>query len=230
MKNKNNEKKIGIKLLLCSIYLIVITILSIVSYKVYMKKIESIKPWTEVTNSDEYSYIKVSRMSERFAYYDTSKKSIHFVIEEEETGAWHTYLIAIKEGDYSKYSDIIDYTYERTTKVPKPIKVYGYPVLINDELKKMAIKNIINFLPVENEIKITEENFDTYLTNSYLDTTIEEEKEFNLILFISLLIIVIMIILFITTIFYKEKPKEDLEEFVSYFRKKNSNKINKRGI
>ena len=152
------EKRFAIKIILCSAYLIVITILSVCSYKIYTEK-QAVKSWSEVSSPEEYAYIKVSKMSEKFAYYSTSKKSIHFVIEQEETGAWYTYLIAIKDSDYSKFEDIIDYTYERTDKVPKPVKVYGYPVVINDELKQLAIKNVVNFLPVENEIVITEENF-----------------------------------------------------------------------
>lgn len=218
-REKNNEKKlspekrIAIKILLCSVYSIVITILSVCSYKIYQEK-QNIKPWSEVSSADEYSYIEVSKMSEKFAYFSTSKKSIHFVIEQEETGAWYTYLIAIKDSDYSKFKDIIDYTYERTSEEPDPIKVYGYPVMINEELKKLAIDNIINFLPVENEVVITEENFNDYLTNSYLDTTLKREDDFNILLFVSLLILFIMIALFFITIFDKDRSVHDIDEFV----------------
>lgn len=216
-KKINKEKRFAIKLLLCSVYLIIITILSVCSYKIY-KDMQAVKSWSDVSSADEYSYIKVSKMSEKFAYYSTNKKSIHFVIEEEETGAWYTYLIAIKDSDYSKYKDIIDYTYERTDKKPKPVKVYGYPVVINDELKQMALDNIKNFLPVENEIEITNENFNDYLTNSYLDTTIKREENFNGILFGMLLILFITIVLFIVTLIDKDKNKNkfniDIDEFV----------------
>ena len=215
------EKRFAIKLILCSTYLIVITILSVCSYKIYTEK-QAVKSWSEVSSPEEYAYIKVSKMSEKFAYYSTSKKSIHFVIEQEETGAWYTYLIAIKDSDYSKFEDIIDYTYERTDKVPKPVKVYGYPVVINDELKQLAIKNIVNFLPVENEIVITEENFNEYLTNSYLDTTIEREEDFSSVLFVSLLMLFIMIVLFFITIFDKEKIKinHDFDDIVTEIKNK----------
>lgn len=220
-KKISKEKRFAIKLLLCSVYLIIITILSVCSYKIYTDK-QDVKSWSDVSNAEEYSYIKVSKMSEKFAYYSTNKKSIHFVIEEEETGAWYTYLIAIKDSDYSKYEDIIDYTYERTDKKPKPVKVYGYPVVINDELKQLAIKNVVNFLPVENEIVITEENFNEYLTNSYLDTTIEREEDFSSVLFISLLMLFIMIILFFITIFDKEKIKinHDFDDIVTEIKNK----------
>ena len=144
-------------------------------------------------------------MSEKFAYYEEEKLGIHFVIEKEETGVWHTYLVGINEEDYDKYKDIIDYTYERTTKEPEPIKVYGYPEIIKDDLKQLAIKNIENFVPAENEVTITEENFETYLTNSYLDTTKEKTDYFSVNLFITLILLFIMIGLFIFTLFDKDK-------------------------
>ena len=144
-------------------------------------------------------------MSEKFAYYEKSNKEIHFVIEEEDTGQWHTYLIAIDADDYDKYKEIIDYTYERTTEVPKPIKVYGYPVVIDDELKQLAIQNITNFVPVENEVVITNDNFNTYLTNSYLDTTMPRQEKFSFVLFLVIIILILVIVMFMLTIFDQDK-------------------------
>lgn len=208
------EKKLTIKLLLCSVYLIVITILAVCSYRLFQEKYYA-KPWGEVESVEEYSYIEVSKMSEKFAYFEEEKLGIHFVIEKEDTGLWHTYLIGINEEEYDKYKPIIDYTYERTDKEPTPIKVYGYPEIIKEDLKKLAIKNVSNFVPSENEVKITEENFETYLTNSYLNTTKEKTDRFSLFLFISLILLFIMIFLFIFTIFDKDKLLYSLsDEFV----------------
>ena len=198
------EKKLTIKLVLCIVYFIVITILFVCSYKLFVEKYDA-KPWGEVESVDEYSYIKVSKMSEMFAYYEEENIGIHFVIEKEDTGVWHTYLIAIDENEYDKYKEIIDYTYERTKEEPKPLKVYGYPEIIKTDLKNLAIKNIVNFVPSENEITITEDNFETYITNSYLDTTKEKKDYFSIILFITLILLFVMIALFIFTIFDKDK-------------------------
>ena len=207
VNKEKTEKRLTIKLGLCIVYLIVITILFVSSYKLFQAKYYA-KPWGEVESVDEYSYIKVSRMSEVFAYYEKENIGIHFVIEKEDTGVWHTYLIAINEDNYDKYKEIIDYTYERTKEEPKPIKVYGYPEIINQDLKNLAIKNIVNFVPSENEITITDENFETYLTNSYLDTTKEKKDYFSIILFITLILLFVMIALFIFTIFDKDKMKK----------------------
>ena len=223
LSKKTTEKKLTIKLFLCVVYLIVITILFVCSYKLFQQKYNA-KPWGEVESVEEYSYIEVSRMSEKFAYYEEENLGIHFVIEKEDTGVWHTYLIGINEDDYNKYKNIIDYTYERTDKEPETIKVYGYPTIIKEDLKQLAIKNVENFVPAENEVKITSENFETYLTNSYLDTTKEKKDYFSATLFITLILLFVMIALFIFTIFDKDKilynmPNE-LNEKINKIKKK----------
>ncbi|MBQ6323385.1 MAG: hypothetical protein IJI22_00955 [Bacilli bacterium] len=231
MKKKQNEQRLVLKLLACLIYLIVITILFVYTYKLYDEK-NKLTPWNEVESTEEYTYIDIFKMSEKFAFYEDSNIGIHFVIEKENTGQWHTYLIAINEADYDKYKDIIDYTYERTDKVPEIIRVYGYPKLVDNDLKDLAIKNISNFIPAENEIVITNENYETYLTNSYLDTTKEKKDEFNIMLFITALLLATAIILLILTILDKdrivdnldEKIEEDLEKTKELFKIKDKKK------
>lgn len=212
-KKKINIKRFTIKFLLCIVYLIIITLLTVCSYRLFEQKKE-ITPWNEVTSVDEYTYIEISKMSEKFAYYENENIGLHFVIEEKETGQWFTYVIAIDEDNYKYYKDIIDYSYERTTKEPDKIKVYGYPSIMNDDLKEMIIKNIKKFLPSNNEVNITKENIEEYLTNSYLDTTIKRKDNFSAILFISLLLLFVMIILLIFTIFDKDKIVDNIESKV----------------
>lgn len=213
------EKRLIFKALICLVYLIVITILTVCIYQIYQKE-KRILSWSEVESVDDYTYITISKMSEKFAYYENSNKEIHFVIEEEETGQWHTYLIAIDSGDYEKYKDIIDYTYERTIQVPKPLKVYGYPVVIDEELKQLAIQNITNFVPAENEVVITNDNFNSYLTNSYLDTTLPKQEHFNFILFLVIIILIIVVLMFILTIFNQDKKVYKKVEDIYYGRRK----------
>lgn len=213
------EKRLVFKTFICLVYLIVITMLLICIYQLYEEKKE-ILPWDEAQTVEDYTYIAISRMSEKFAYYEKSNKEIHFVIEEEDTGQWHTYLIAIDADDYDKYKDIIDYTYERTTETPEPITVYGYPVLIDEELKELAIQNITNFVPAENEVVITDENFNTYLTNSYLDTTIPKQENFSMVLCLVIIMLIIVVLMFILTIFDQDKKVYQKVEDVYYGKKK----------
>ena len=187
VKISEKEKGIAFKLFLSIIYLIVISILIICAYMLYEEK-KQVYNWSDVKSSNQYSYMNISRMSEKFAYDSKTGKSYHFVIETEKTGVWHTYLIAISD------------------------KVYGYPVLIDNNLKELAIKNIKKFLPVENEIEITDSNFENYLTNSYLDTTIPKKDNFDYILFFIMLILVIVIVLFFITIFHKDNKDKDKVE------------------
>lgn len=234
-KKKVNEKRLVIKMVMCLVYLVIITILFVCSYSLFREK-QSIPSWSEVENVEDYTYMTIYKMSEKFAYYKETNIGIHFIIEKEETGLWHTYLIAINEDDYNDYADIIDYTYERTDKIPKPKRVYGYPVITSEELKQLAIKNIENFVPAENEVKITDNNYDAYLTNSYLDTTRSKEDRFSTLLFISLVLLFIVIALFIMTLFNKDKIVDkvdhkfnneiDIARFM-YEKNKNKNKEKK---
>ena len=112
MKKKSvKENRLIIKMVMCTLYLIIITILFVCSYKLFKEK-QSILPFQDVESIENYTYIDISKMSEKFAYYKDTNIGIHFVIEKEDTGRWHTYLIAINEDDYHKYKNIIDYTYE----------------------------------------------------------------------------------------------------------------------
>ena len=208
---KYNNKRLTIKLLLCLIYIIIITILFVCAYKLYEDKIY-IKSWDEVESVEDYTYITVHKMSEKFAYYEETNIGLHFVIEKEVTGQWRTYIVAIDENKYKDYKDIIDYTYERTDKIPKAKKIYGYPVITTDDIKTLAIKNIANFVPAENEVVISEENYETYLTNSYLDTTKSRVDVFNYYLFAVLFIIFLVIFLLILTIFNKDRLVDKVDE------------------
>lgn len=210
MKEKNNSK-FAIKLIMCLVYIIVIAVLFTCSYQMYEKK-QEILPWKDIESVEDYTYITISKMSEKFAYYKDTNIGIHFVIEEQSSGQWHTYLIAIDEEDYNEYKNIIDYTYERREDKPLTVKAYGYPVITSKELRELAIKNITNFLPKENEVVITEENYEAYLTNSYLDTTKERKDTFNMMLFVLLLLMFLVIGLLIITILGRDKIVDKMDQ------------------
>lgn len=203
-KREINYKRIIIKLLLSFVYLSIIGILCYSAFTIFTEEKKIVK-WSEVEKTNQYTYLEITQMSEAFA--KIGNKQIHFVMEKETSGAWHTYLIAINEEYYSKYKDIIDYTYERTTTKPENMKVYGYPIKITKKMKSLAIQNITKFVPVENEIKITNDNFEQYLTDTYLDTTIEKIDSFNYYVVILLLGAFVIFIIFIYTIFEKDKTK-----------------------
>lgn len=222
-KNKKsiNIKNISTKILLCILYLFVIGVLVYSAYSIF-KDEDKIVSWKDVEKTSQYAYIEITQMSEAFA--QINNKQIHFVMEKESTGAWHTYLIAINKGDYNKYKDIIDFTYERTKKSPKTIKAYGYPRKIPTSIKKLAIKNITNFVPIENQVVINEKNFDKYLTNTYLDTTIEKTHTFNYYVLILLIMSFIIFIVIIYTIVEKDKSLSKKKATKSLKTKKITNK------
>ena len=229
-KNKKARQRLIIKLALCLFYLLIIFILCFSAFKL-LQKDQEIVPWKIVSRTTQYSYIKISQMSEAFAEIKNEGKTIHYVIEEEKTGAWHTYLLAINKKDYNKYKNIIDYTYQRTTTIPKSIKVYGYPVFISDNIKSLAIKNISKFLPVENQVVLDNNNFEQYMTNTYLDTTKSEVHVFNKFILILLLLALILLILLIFTILDKDKIVNEVDEIIeaeeAKIEKKNRKKTKK---
>lgn len=210
-KKKIKEQRLAIKLFICLIYLIIMTILFVYTYKVYRNRVDAVS-WSKVESVEDYTYINVSKMSEKFAYYEEKNIGFHFVIEQEETGIWHTYIMAIKEDDYEKYKDIIDYTYDRTTSIPQPKKVYGYPVITSQEIKDFAINNIDKFVAIDNSVKITNENFDNYLTNSYLDATKKHTFKMDITLSLMIFLITTIIFFFILTIFNKDRLVDNLDE------------------
>lgn len=210
-KRKVNIKRLAIKLLLSAIYIVAITILLVQSFNMFLDS-KQIIPLDLVESTNQYSYVNISKMSEKFAYYENENIGLHFVIQEEETGEWHTYVIAIDEDDYDKYKDIIDYSYGKTKEEVEPITAYGYPTIMSDDLKEMILNNVSNFLPKENNVEITEDNLEEYLTNTYLDTTKEKEEGFNTILFITLLLLFIVIALLVFTIFDKDKIVDNISD------------------
>ncbi|MBQ6477608.1 MAG: hypothetical protein IJI43_04165 [Bacilli bacterium] len=212
MFQKRREQKLVIKLSLYLLYLIIITILFIAAYNIY-KDSNTIKSFNKVEKTSDYAYINISRMSNKFAYYKDKNIGIHYVMEIEDTNKWHTYLIAINEDNISKYQELIDYTNNKVKKA-KPIKVYGYPIVISDELKNVSIKHINEFLPKENEVNINKDNYDDYLTNCYLDTTKSKKEDFNLLLFIVLFLILIMIFLMIYTLLENNIVVKQIDEYI----------------
>ena len=75
-------------------------------------------------------------------------------------------------------------------------------------------------MPVENEVVITNENFNTYLTNSYLDTTVSQRDEFSFVLFIVIVIFIVVILMFILTILDRDKVVYKKVEDVYHKKKK----------
>ena len=205
------EQRLAIKMFVCLLYLILITVLFVCSYKMSQER-KDIVPWAKVQSNEDYTYIDIYKMSEKFAYFEEQNIGIHFVIEKEDTGIWHTYIIAIDESEYDKYKDIIDFTYERTDKIPEKLRVYGYPVITSTEIKDLAVKNISNFVPAENEVKITDDNYEAYLTNSYLDTTQAKTVKFNMSLTIVIFLLITIIFLLFLTVFDKDKIVDNLDE------------------
>ena len=212
------------KIFFCIVYLLVMGILFFSAYKLYMNDKKEVA-WDKVISTTNKTSLTISKMSEAFAKIDN--KQIHFVIVEDKNKVYRSYLIAISKKDYKKYKPIIDYSYERTKEKQKPLIVKGYPQIISNKLKELTLKNYKNFLPNDNKVKLNEKNFDKYMTNTYLDTTIKKVEKTNYIVITLLVLIVLLFILLLLTLIdrdmivnkaskalekeQKKKKKEELE-------------------
>ena len=211
MKKKKRGLSIFLKIIMCLVYLVIIGALLTCAYTLYNQK-QIMVPWHKIKTTDDYTYMSIIKMSEKFASYEEQNIGFHYVVEKDKEDTWNTYVIAINEKDYNKYKAMIDYTYERVEREPDPIKLYGYPVKIDEDIKNSILKSIANFIPADSEIKITEENWEENLTSYYLNTTKEKKVIFSIPLFISLLSAAIMIILLFLTIIDKGKNNEKEEK------------------
>ncbi len=216
---KNKSFRFLIKMSLCLIYFVVACILAYCAFHLYTEEIKPIK-WENASNTRDYTYIDIDKMSEKFATID-GRKDIHFIIDEEKkTGLWHIYLLAIEEKDYKKYKKVIDYSYGRVKERPKAVRVYGYPVAISTDLKQLTIKNYKNFVSFENEVELTLENFNEYLTNTYLDSTKEQVHNFNWFVVILMVLDLVLFVLIIVTILDKDKLVDEVDRLVELEEKK----------
>ncbi len=198
MKKRLKLKKKVLKKFIILIILLILGILFYITYYIYndSRKIEEYNK-----NTNTYSYLIIKEMSEAFATIDS--KELHFIKDKKN----NTYIIAILKKDKNKYQKIIDYTYDKIDKT-KLVKVYGLPIKSNDEIKRLVIKYINKFLPLQEKIPINEENYNKYLPNTILDTTIKENYNFNYIVFILFLIFGIFFLLLIKLIFFKKIPEK----------------------
>ena len=210
-EKKVKRKRVFVKTILCLVYLGIMAILFTCSYRLYREN-KKILSWNEVESVEDYTYFDISRMSEKFAESKKENIGYHFVTIQEDQDGWNTYIVAINENEYQTYKSIIAYMYERTDKKPDSIRVYGYPTIIKDEIKELAISNISAFIPSDTEIVIDTENYEQYLTNCYLNTTKEKKDDFNVILCISLFLLFIVFVLFVLTIIDKDKIVDSLSE------------------
>ena len=227
MKKKGKNKyRTLIKSIVCIIHIIVIVILGFCSFRLYKNGDKPLN-FSEIKRNGSYSYLKISEMSEKITTIDNGKKQIHMVIEKTDEGSWHTYLIAIKKSDEKKYKKMIDYSEISTDKVPPEQKVYGYTKKISNKLKKKVIKNSTTLKTKEEGNAITSKNFNKYLTNYYLDTTIKKHHKFNYAMLILMLMLVVLIITLILVIFDKDKIVDEVDKITEESIKKITKKEEK---
>ncbi len=188
------KKNILNKIVIFIIFICVLIAMFLITFYVYCNSRE-IDSYNK--NKIDYSYIEIYKMSDSFAVIDN--KELHFVIDKHN----NIYIIAIYKSDIDKYKAIIDYSYGRIKK-SKSIKVYGLPIKQNNEIKDLVIKYVNNFLSYGEKIPITLENYNEYIPDTFLDTTVSYYYKFNYVVFLLFLIFGIIFLIFIKVMFFKK--------------------------
>lgn len=195
-----------IKTIMCLIYIMVMGVLFLCAYRLYEEN-NKILSWNKIQKTEDYTYMDIIKMSPKFADSRESNIGYHFVTLERKE--WSTYIIAINENEIETYKAMIEYSTGKTEKKPDEIRIYGYPSIIEDDIKEIALSKIVEFIP---ETSIQEDEYESYFTNCYLDTTKEQRKEFNIIIFVILLLSFIVFILLFLTIIDKDKIVDTISE------------------
>lgn len=199
IKKKLKLKKKVFYLLLVFMSFFLLFLLFYATYFIYMK---SQKVGYYQKNNTNYSFLIISEMSDAFA--EVGQKEFHFVKDLES----HVYIVAISKDEKKKYQGIIDYTYGKSNH-KEQIKVYGYPILENEQIHRLIIKYINKFLPYEEHLDISEENYSNYFFNTYLDTTIQKMDQFNIIVFLLFLLFILFFYLFIKILWIEKRKIYD---------------------
>ena len=114
--------------------------------------------------------------------------------------------------------------YGRVKDKPESIRVYGYPTMIGRNLKGLTIKNYKNFVSFENQVELNLENFDEYLTNTYLDSTRKQEKNFNWIVVILMVLDFALLVLIVVTILDKDRLVDEVDRLMELEERKRRRK------
>ncbi len=224
--NKNNSYRPLIKMIVCIIHIIVIVILAFCSFRIYQSS-DKVVNFSDTESVDKYVYLDVSEMSKKVAEIDNGKKQLHFVIEKLNNGKWYTYLTAINKDDVKKFKSMIEYSETSTDKVPKKIRIYGYKRKITSDIKNKALKNADTFFSNEKKKGLSNNNFEKYFTNYYLDSTVKKHHSFNYFMLILMLMLVVLFITLILVIFDKDKLVDEVDKIAEESLKKKIKKEEK---
>lgn len=171
MKKKLKLKNSVITILVVILFLFISFILFSAAYFIYKNNRE-----VSYYNGDKnYSYIEVSSISNPIA--ESKGGKFYFVTDKDDK----IYVVFISD--------------KKIKKIKNKTRIYGYPTVIDDDLRNIIIKDINKNLSYDKRLDINDKNYKDYVTGYFLDSTVNAKYKFNYIVFILLILFYTFIIL-----------------------------------
>lgn len=155
--------------------------------------------------SESRQFVEFEMISYPFASFELNDtQGLYFVFDEDMC----TYIVCMNNNRLEEeFAEIYEYTFSDTVEAPKVGRVEGYSMEIDEEIRDIAIEEF-NYMWGE-EIA-TEQNFEEYFGNYYLDTTYipnaSEESLFTRILTLAFTTVVGIILLWCAFAKPKQEP------------------------
>lgn len=193
--------------------ILVLTVIGIIIFRAENEFVnKSTDSLQEFTSALDVGYSKLTPMylSEPFASnYDDTILSCLAVDED-----YNTYIVSIKDDDFEKYQDLINYTYnESIMDIPAEVTFEGTSQLINKDLKDLAMNGYNIFWGMDPLQKV-DSSF--LLGNYYLDTTQKRAINYGP-LAIPIIGVIFLIVIYINILNKSKKINEQTEMMIGKF-------------
>lgn len=151
---------------------IMVGIESINTMRIKSEDSEAILMFDPYSDTDEKQYISFEMITYSFASFELSDaQGMYFVFDKD----MYPYIVCMDNSRLeSEFSEIYEYTFSDEEVAPKTGQLEGYAMLIEDDLKEIAIEE---FNLLWGEEIVNEENFEDYFGSYYLDSTYVPAKE-----------------------------------------------------
>ena len=120
-----------------------------------------------------YSYLDIQYLSYPIASY-VSNEDHQICLAEDMEG--YPYIVCLDETQLESYQELLDYTYGDSGEDPGLLRLYGYPQVIQEELKDYIVEYGNQFW---DSSFLTRENVSEYFGSYFLDTTQTEAEQRN---------------------------------------------------
>lgn len=136
---------------------------------------EEIEYFDAYTDDGKEKFLMFNLISDSFATFTIGEShDFYFALDSNEYGMF-PYIVCMPADRLSEFQEIYDYTFssDPNAVAPEYGSISGYPMLIEEDLKELAIEYFNVFW---NEEVLTEENFSEIVGDYYLDTTYQPDN------------------------------------------------------